>query len=242
MTEFYNINGIALHRIKYQDNAVILKVFTRQRGMSTYMVRGIRGKKSSKYYMTAPLSLIEFESKFRENKDIQQLRELRMAMPLLSLHSDIAKSAISMFMAEVLYKSMEDGYTNEALFDYLESSIMLLNDMENVANFHLLFMLRLSKFYGFFPDASSYSEGSVFNLEDGIFHPGSRMVSSPVVEGNLAALLYVLLGTNFDELERLKMTANERQQLLSALIDFFSLHVEGMKEINSHAVLMSVFK
>lgn len=210
--------------------------------MSTYMVRGIRGKKSSKFYMTAPLSIIEFESKFRENRDIQQLKELRMATPLLSLHSDIAKSAISMFMAEVLYKTMEDGYANEPLFDFLESSIILLNDAGNVANFHLWFMMRLSKFYGFFPDASSFSEGSVFNLEDGIFQPAATLVTSPVVDGNLAALLYVLLGTNFDELERLKMTASERQRLLSALIDFFSLHVEGMKEINSHAVLVSVFK
>lgn len=242
MSEYHNLNGICLHRLKYKDNALIIKVFTLEQGMTTMILRGIRSKKSSKYYMTAPFSLLEIECRFKENKDIQLVREIKLRQPLASIQANIGKSAVVLFMTEVLYKTMEDGYKNQPLYRFLYNAVVKLDEIGNYSNFHLWFLIRLSEYYGFYPDSSNFKEGSIFSLSEGRFESQVGRERGDFLDAKQSFALYTILGMEFAGVMSLKMTATERADLLSGMVDYFRFHTESLKGINSLVVLKAVFK
>ena len=76
-----------------------------------------------------------------------------MLSPLPSLLSDPSKLAIGLFVCEFLYHALRDEQRNEPLFDYVRTSIEWLDGRErDFANFHLVFLMHLSRFLGFYPN------------------------------------------------------------------------------------------
>lgn len=242
MTDFHNINGICLHRLKYQDNALIIKVFTSQFGMRTMILRGVRSKKSSKHYLTAPFSLVEIQCRFRENREMQQIREIKLSQPLPSIQGNVAKSALVLFMSEMLYRTMEDGYTNAPLFEFIRDSALMLENATTFSNFHLWFLVKISGFYGFYPDTENFHKNYLFNLSEGQFVHPTDPGTGEILDPRSSTILHAILGMKFDEVMSLKINAEERNVVLTGLIDYFRLHTESLKEINSHSVLSAVFK
>jgi DNA repair protein RecO (recombination protein O) len=206
------------------------------------ILRGVRSKKSSKYYMTAPFSLLDIQCRIRENREMQQIKELKLSHPLPSIQANVAKSALVLFMAEVLYRTMEDGYTNAPLYDFIRDSALMLEDESRYSNFHLWFLIQLSAHYGFYPDTDNFKEGYLFNLSEGQFVHTADPGTGEILSARSSSILNSILGMNFDETMRLKISAEERNDVLTGLIDYFRLHTESLKEINSHSVLSAVFK
>ena len=64
-----------------------------------------------------------------------------------------------MFLAEFLYRALKEEAPNEPLFAYLQHSIRWLDECEgrSFANFHLVFLMRLSRFLGLYPNVDDTS-------------------------------------------------------------------------------------
>ena len=98
---------------------------------------------------------------------IQTLVELPK---LAGRHQDISKISIALFIAEVLYKCIREEEKNKTLFDFLHTSIQLLDEDSSGNNiFHLLFMIKLSKHLGFYPHNFKNTQKSYFDLREGLF-------------------------------------------------------------------------
>ena len=126
-------------------------MFTRDFGRKPYFLRGLSKKKNSPRSILFPLSILELQVTDRDNKSLQQINEVSMHKPTFELLSNPVKSSIAIFLNEVLHRSIEVNYHNEVLYDFLENAIQLLDSCSNVKNFHLWFMLELSKYFGFYP-------------------------------------------------------------------------------------------
>ena len=180
--------GIVIHHFKYAEKSVIAKIYTEKYGLQSFLMNGVRNAKSkNKAVYFQPLSLVEINFFYKEKKSLQQLKNIRLERPYVSIPFNINKSSIAFFVAEIVYKSIKEEEPNTDLFDFLYQSFQFLDlQDENYNNFHLLFLAQLCKYLGFYPqtDGIDASSNLYFALQDGCFlnyEPVHQPFSSPPV-------------------------------------------------------------
>ena len=163
----FKTRGIVFHRIKYSESSIIAKIYTEQFGLCSFLVQGARKKTSAaKANLLQPLSLVELVAYHKETSGLQKMKELKNDHPLISIQNNIVKTTIAIFLSEMLVRSIREETPNKQLFSFLHQSIIFFDKLENPVNFHLLFLIKLSKFLGFFPQANSMKPRK--NVEVGI--------------------------------------------------------------------------
>jgi len=234
--------GIVLKQIKYGESSLIVHLYTRNWGRLSILVPAARtSSRSKKAYLFQPLTLLELDVYHKPARDLQKIKEARNHYPLVHLTHDPVKSAIALFLADVLHKSLREETSNEELFDFLESHIQFLDIADQgVANFHLYFLLRLSRHLGFSPGIPPAREGVWFDLAHGVF------TSAPPVHDYflippLTTLMIELMSVQVSDLGSIKMDRNTRMDLLNGILRYYYLHLEGLGEIKSQEVLHSLF-
>lgn len=233
-------NAIVLSKIKYGDHDVIVKCYTKNRGIVSYLLRGVlKSKKSNSkiaYYQS--LSQLEIEENFRANQSLHYIKDVKLSVPYRSMHTNILKAAIVMFLSEVLTATLKEEEANLSLYEFLETSLQWLDYESDFANFHLLFLLELSKHLGFYPDTSQ-SDLPYFNLRSGGFELNSQ--TPYTVSGENLTLMKQLLSIKFDGLNSVKLNSKQRQSLLNLLLFYFELHLSDFKKPKSLQILNQVF-
>ncbi|NNL15683.1 MAG: DNA repair protein RecO [Flavobacteriaceae bacterium] len=232
--------AIVISKLKYRDNDLIVKCYTDQFGIQSYLLRGVlrskKGKLKTAYFQL--LSQLELIVNYRETRSLQSISEAKPSAFYQSIYSNVAKSAIVMFLAEVLNGVLKEEEKNELLFTYLETTLQWLDANDEFSNFHLLFLLNLSKYLGFYPDLN-LSESIYFNLKDGKFQ--SKKTNTYCISDDILMLLKQFLGINFDALNSIKINSAQRQELLSIILLYFELHLGSLKKPRSLQVLNQVF-
>jgi DNA repair protein RecO (recombination protein O) len=148
--------GIVLSYIKYSETSIIVRIFTREFGLKSYIINGARSKTAkSKMAFYQPLTLLDLVIYDKEGSNLNRISEAKLLMPFQLIPFDFLRSGIAMFMAEVMGKSVFEGYQNEEFFDFLESTIQLLDNKEtSLVHFPLVFLWESSKYLGFAPEDS----------------------------------------------------------------------------------------
>jgi DNA repair protein RecO (recombination protein O) len=237
---FTATNAIVLSKIRYRDNDLIVKCYTQKEGIVSYLLKGVfkskKGYSKIAYYQL--LSQLQLTTDHKAKRSLQYVKEVKNNYLYTSLHTNVLKSAIVMFLAEVLSTSLQEEEQNDTLYNYLEATLQWLDVNDNFANFHLLFLLNLSKHLGFYPDKSKI-EAPYFNLKDGEFQLVKESKYS--VFGENLTLLKRLLGITFDTLEEVKINAKQRQSFLSLILLYFELHLGSFKKPKSLQIFNEVF-
>ena len=235
--------GIVIHHFKYGEKSVIAKIYTKDFGLQSYVLNGVRNKKSkNKAAYLQPLSLVEINGSYKEGKGLQQIKNIGLDIPFKTIPFNINKSSIAFFLAETLYKSIKEEEANNNLFDFLYNAIQLLDlEEENYTNFHLLFLAQLTKYLGFYPQfkTADNSNKHYFDLQEGIFvklQPHHNAFLDPI----LSSLFHAVFGINFDALVDLTINAKQRKLLLNAFLDYYNLHLSNFDNLKTLAVLEEV--
>lgn len=233
---------IVLSKIKYKDYDLIVRAYTKHRGAVSYLIKG--GLKSTKtnraksvYFQ--PLMQLSVEENYKANQSLQYLKDIKASYLYKTLYTNVYKSAIVMFLSELMSNVLNEEEQNEDLFHFIETAFQYLDSEEQYANFHILFLLKLSRYLGFQPYDSD-EESHFFNLRTGSFESSSKGHYS--ISGKNLTVLKQLLGTNFDAVSTIKMTAQERHDFLSMLLLYFELHLEGFKKPKSLTILSEIFR
>lgn len=232
--------AIVLSKVKYNDNDVILKCYTAERGLVSYLVRGAYNNsksKASKMGYFQVLSQLQIEEDFKPNRSLQYIRDMKSLLVYNSLQSNLHKSSLAMFLAEVLTSALKEESKNEALFNYISGSLDYLDHDTEVSNFHLMFLLQLTKYLGFYPelpqDAADY-----FDLESGLF---THQPSVYTIDGAQVALLRQLLEMPFEAYSDIKLSSQGRVAFLNVLLLYFELQLGYFKKPKSVEVLNQVW-
>lgn len=232
--------AIIISALKYGEADLIVKAYTLSDGLKTYMLKGVLKSKKGKFRasMFQSLTRLEIVANHKGAGHLEYLREAKVISHYEQLYSNPVKMAMVMFLAEVLKITIKEEEGDEALFAYLENSIDLLDASEKIANFHLIFLLQLSRFLGFQPeqDKKSYP---VFNLLDGVFQ--DTPTNDYCIEGTNVELLRQFLGRNFDALEEIKLNQSARNDFLGMLLLYYELHIESFHKPKSLNVLTEIF-
>jgi len=230
--------AIVISALKFQEKSLIVKCFTQSHGLKSYFVRdAFSGRKSNqKIAYFQPLSILEIEAVHKNKGTLENFKEIKLSTPFQTIHSDIYKSTIVIFISEILYHSIHEEEKNDSLFSFLETALLWLDHHDEIANFHLILMLEATKFLGFYPDVSDI-ELPFFDLNEGVFTPFHAISSLTEHETNL---FKKLIDLRFDNDQKI-FHVIERQIILKVLIEYYTYHLDGFKRPKSLEVLKEVF-
>ncbi len=237
-----NIRAIVLHSFKYGDNKVIVELLTGQWGRMSCIAKVSktgRGKVSKQCFQ--PLFIIEAVVDMRQKPGLQPMKEARVAEVYTSIPFEPRKTAIAMFTAEFLKYSTQREPADEAIFRYVEDSLLWLDGCDSgYANFHLVFMMRMARFFGFRPDTAGYEPGFWFDLRTGCFCPDAPMHHDSLPPDD-ARKMKALMRMNFPTMHLYRMLHQERNRAADVIVEYYRIHMPGFPELKSLPVLKELF-
>lgn len=236
------VKGIVLHHIKYKESSAIVHVYTDKYGRQAYLVNSIRGKRSRfPGNLLQPLTLLEIEAYHKEGKDLQRLKEMRTYIAYRSIPFDHQKSSQALFLAEVLYKALQGEDPDAELFEFLENSLQLFDMTEDsTVNFHLLFLVQLTKYLGFYPENNFSRENDGFDMRNGQFATGTS-IHPDYFQQECSELLSGLLGSGFNNLSQISVNQELRKQFMLDMMEYYKLHISGFGSLRSLPVLNEIY-
>ena len=235
--------AIVLHSLKYGETRLIVDMFTRSQGRQSFIVsipKSVKGKIKKQLFQ--PLTLLEIEYDLRPKLQLQKLSDVRLASPFSSIPFDPNKLSISLFIAEFLYYALRSEQRNEPLFDYIVNSIQWLDAQTNrFANFHLVFLMRLSRFLGFYPNLDHYQAGDYFDLRESVFLPVPP-VHRDFLHPQEAKKIQLMMRMDFPTMHLFRMSHQERNRLLEVSLIYYRLHIPDFPELKSVSVLQELYQ
>ena len=162
--------AIVLSKLKYKDYDLIVKCYTEAFGIQSYLLRNIfktkKGKLKPAYFQL--FSLLELEADHKPNRSLQYIKEVKRYEVTTTIDTDIIKTTIVLFLSEILTSVITEEEPHSELYQYLETSIKWFDVHETYSNFHLIFLIELTKYLGFYPEITD-TNTTYFDLEQGKF-------------------------------------------------------------------------
>ncbi|MBM6992520.1 MAG: DNA repair protein RecO [Prevotella sp.] len=234
--------ALVLHALKYGESQLIVDVLTREQGRVSFIChlpKSPKGKVKKQFFQ--PLTLLDMVYNHRANQRLQRLGDIRIAQPYSSIPFDAYKLSISLFIAEFLTHATRDEQQNQPLFDYIETSMIWLDNVPGFfANFHLVFMMHLSRFIGFFPNLTDDVRGAWFDLRNGAFTL-LRPSHPDCLQPREASVIGLLMRMNYENMHLFRMSQAERNRCIELILYYYRLHVPNFPELRSLEVLQSLF-
>lgn len=235
----HKTRGIVFKTTDYGESSVIVQVFTEKFGMQSYIINGVKKPRARiSGNMLQALHLLDMVVYHKNTGQVQRIAELKNYPVLQSIPYDVIKSSIALFLNEVLYKAIKQQSADDNIFDFVFNSVQWLdNQTDSIANFHLVFLTRLTRYLGFYPDQAVSAD--YFDMKNGVFSKykpeGFSYLSPPHTQN-----FYSLLQCSFENIQLLKFSNEERRYLVQKLLEYYALHIESFGSIRSQQVLEDV--
>lgn len=219
----HKTRGVVFRFTRYGETSIIVTIFTEAFGLQSYMVNGVRSKRAkNKMALYQPLTLLDLVVYHKENASIVRIREVRCLHPYRQIGHDLSKTCVALFINEVLNKAVKEESHAGAMGSFLIHSLIALDNSAQPENFHLIFLVHLSRLLGFGAHVPEDIWGGV----------------SP--DDTLTVSISQLLHADYHS--TLALTGAERQTLLQLLLRFFAAHIEALGEIRSIGILHSLMR
>ena len=232
-----------LHSFKYGESKLIVDMFTRETGRLSFVVplpRSAKSRLKKQYFQ--PMTLLEVECDIRQRVQLQKLRDARLWSAYISVPFIPEKLALSLFVAEFLYHALRSEQRNIPLYSYISDSMQWLDIAQTgYANFHLTFLMHLSRFLGFYPNLEeSDRPAQLFDLREGRFCVEAPM-HRDFLQPDEARLIRLLMRMDFPTMHLFRLSRQERNRIVEVLLQYYRLHIPQFPELKSLGVLKELF-
>ncbi len=234
--------AIVLRAMKYGDSRLIVDMFTEEQGRVSFAVsvsKSPKGRMKKPLFM--PMTIVEVNYDFRMKSELQKLRDIRIFLPLTSLSMHPYKLSIGLFISEFLLYATRGERENRPLFNFVAFSLEWLDGVDDgFSNFHLVFMIRLTRFLGFSPNTDSGVEGGYFDLLNACF-TSEMPLHGHFLHPHEASKIGLLMRLNFQTMHLCAMSREERNRCTEVILEYYRLHVPGFPTMKSLDVLKELF-
>jgi DNA repair protein RecO (recombination protein O) len=214
----HKTRGVVFRFTKYGETSIIASIFTEHFGLQSYIINGARSKSAKgKIALYQPLTLLDMVVYHKENANIMRIKEVKCFHPYQELSSDIKKSTIAFFLNEIVNKCVKEQSHPQELCDFLFNSLVSLDNGKQVENFHLIFLIQLSRLLGFGP----------YNPED--------ILTGLFLSDEEQSLLLELLQAGYAS--HITINTIQRRNILDVLLRFYTTHMDNFGEVRSLPVL-----
>lgn len=234
--------AIVLRTVRHTDSRLVVSLFTEHHGMITTMVRISRGGRAGgRSALWQLLNILDVNLDYRPSSDFQTLGEVSISTPWKALPYHPFKASMSIFLADFLYHSLRGEGVNTDLFGFLVNSLTWLDESDGqFSDFHLLLMIRMTRFLGILPGIAGYSKRSVYDMKSAAFTsvlPEHGQYLEPVY----AAWIPLLLRMDYSQMHLLRLGRRERRHMLEVILRYYHLHVPAFGELQSLDILRELF-
>ena len=233
-----SFKAILLKKLDYGENNIILQTYTREHGSVSFFTYKSIAKGKRKVALT-PLSILEITAS-KGKGEMLRTKEILTSPVLGNLLTDVHKSCLVMFINEVLIKAIREYHEDKAMFDFISDALMELDESRDVIlNFHLTFILELTRFLGFYPGGKYSQEHTYFDLHEGIFTRGEPLHSAFIPPEDCIDFANLMNNRHLND-DQLKLTNERRRKLLAYLLDYYRIHVAKFDQLKSTEVLEQI--
>lgn len=236
----FSTKGIVLHRFKYSDSKTIVKIFTEEFGLQSFLVYGASSKKAKQNLaLLQPLFLLDMQVYFNEKNELQKIKEISNLHPFKTIPFNIYKNSISQFLAEFLMNILNESYNeNKTLFNYILNFIKDFdNEEDNFLNYHIILLFKITNILGISPNNNFSESKNIFDLTAGKFITG-KPIHKEYLNTEESKVFYKLF--NLNEFNSLKINNIQRRNLLNTLISFYKIHLGKPKQLKTLKILQEI--
>lgn len=238
----HKTQAIVLSVTKYNDKFSIAHLFTRDFGRIAYLLPRSSSKRSKvNPLLFSPLALLNVEVEHQPMRDMQRLKEVQRSVLLYDIGTDLTKISIVLFLSEFLFKVVRETDNSILLFEYLKNGIQVLEETKvGLANFHLTFLLGLTRFLGIYPNLDDYSDGCFFDLINGEF-THSAPIHQYFLRDKECFFLNKLSRINYSNMHIFRLSKQNRVLIIDYLIVYYRLHTYEFSALKSIDILSELF-
>lgn len=238
----HKTRGIVFQVTDFGESSVVAKIYTELFGLQGFLINAVRKKNAKvRQNMLQPLSLVDLVVYHKERKGLHRVAEVKSNPVLQHIPFHMVKSSIALFLDEVLCKSIREEEPNQQLFEFLFHSIQLLDVQSPVNNdFHLCFLLQLTRYLGFYPADNFSGDEPYFNLREGIFQ-ADIPTHMNYMDKKLSEIFSSLLHSALNFSASVSVPVFQKRQLAEKILEYYRLHLAGFTEIKSLKVLEEVW-
>ncbi|MFK8039110.1 MAG: DNA repair protein RecO [Crocinitomicaceae bacterium] len=229
--------GIVLHKVNYSETSLVIKIFTLQNGLQSFIFQGAK-RKNKKGNLIAPLAILQINYFQRNDSDLAKITEVESEYSYKTIPFDPIKSAIVFFINEIIYQSVKEEQYNPALYHYLKNALCILDTIDQPANFAIQFLIDFTKYLGFYPIVEQ--EAKFFDLLEGKFSKYSPNHPN-YIEGENVSIILNLMQRKFDDSTPLNINANKRRLLIQDMLRYYQVIFDHFSPIKSLPVLEMTF-
>ena len=233
-----------LHTTQYAETSVIAKIFTRQLGVRSYILKGVRkGGSRTKQNLLQPLSYLDLVVYNNPKTQLNYLKEIAPhggQKPVVSddMSDEAIHNALRFFMTELLYKTLREEEPMPELFDYVVDSAQFNGDGQTLSHQPILFLLTVSRHLGIEPLDNYSQREPLFDQQGGRFcFAGENTLNQSTSQ----LLHYYLQAVNNGGPIPLT-TLSQRTELINRLLEYFQLHLAEFRNFKSHEILHTVLQ
>ncbi|MBO4530261.1 MAG: DNA repair protein RecO [Paludibacteraceae bacterium] len=236
-------DAIVLKIQKFKDNASILHLYTLETGRASYLLYGAQSKKKGNAIAYLhPLSLVNLDVNIRNTRELNIITEIKQEEPTMELLFNPIKSSLAFFIAEILLQVLKTNERDDTLFSFLHHSISQLNhESKSLGNFHIAFLLRLSRFLGFQPSIDTPYNNVYFDMKQAEF-TSRQPEHQYFLRSNETDKMKLLLRMNYRNFHLFRFTKAERSEVIDRILQYYRIHTQCMGDIKSLYVLKDIFE
>ncbi len=234
--------AIVLKVVKYSETSLVVKMYTEQFGLRSFLIRSVRKKHpKNSPNLFQPLSLIEIVFLNKGNTGLVIPKEVTSLYHFKAIPFDVIKSSMILFLNELIYRSIREEEHNQEFFEFLFDSVIYFDTTETkISNAHIIFALQLTKHLGFFPYGEFSSGSPYFLLREGTFNKFTPE-NDFYLNQSESELLDALLKISIEDSHTLELSSAKRKRILEIIILYYQLHLIGFGDIKSLEVLSQLF-
>lgn len=233
------MKAVVLTATRYSDDSYMANLFTDEVGYVTVSVKtGKRSRVRTSHLQ--PLSVLELLLVGKPSQKVMRVEECAATGGFSGLADSPVKMLMAQFLAEFLNHALRSCNADVRLFGFLLESLAAYSSaMRGVADFHLVFLVKLTHYLGFFPNLEGFGERVCFDLVDGQF------VAFPPLHGHYlppdkTVAFARLLRADYDTVYLYNLKRVERNEILDYIIAYYRLHSPDFGELRSLDVLRSM--
>lgn len=230
-----------LQLIPHKDHSAVVKLYTSHSGLISCWINSVHGKSSGiRAASLQPFTNINAVIDERETRRMPTLKEMQLSFFPTHISNTVEKSAIAIFIAELFLHTIKEPSPDEELYNFIKQSIIILNaTADKCANFHVVFMLKLSKYLGILPKNSFSQKTPYLNLEEGTYQAQTPLNKVFLYPGE-SEYVSKLSALTMESFASIQVPAILRRNILHGLLKYFEIHA-GTTPLKSHLVLEEVF-
>ena len=233
-------SAIVLSKIRYKDNDIIVKLFTKEYGAISFIVKGGQNSKKNKikYVYFQELTILEIQFNYNSKRDLQYIKDIEIKHSYTSSHTDLVKVSVIMFLSEVLSNVITHQKRDIQLYNYIEESLIWYDINKSNTYFHMIFLIELTRYLGFYPDMLS-NNFKYFNLEGGSYEKSKTSEYS--ITGDSLNLFNQILGIKFDSNPLPALNSKDKMEIINIILTYYKLHINNFKPIKSLEIVKNIF-